>query len=200
MKFQVCFWGLSIFWVAATFTACNKKPKSHFEFTKADSLTETYLSLQDTMLQVWNTMIHDDNRKVRAMHHLLHELSVSNPEKAQDINSYGERLDDLLELRYDQQSISDPEIVAEYDFASNSLVTEVIALAESQREFAYNKTIQKLVESIRAADQRVLNYRAEYDEVASKFNRFIDQHHHQLEDMVSDSLVVKKPLFEMAAE
>lgn len=198
MKLTVYFWALGILWSAGMFAACNKRPPDQFEFTKADSLTDTYLSLQDTMMQVWNTMIHDDNRKVRAMHHLLHELSVSTSGE-EAINKYRERLDDLLEMRYSQQSISDPGIVAEYDFASNSLVAEVIALAESQREFAYNTTIQKLVDSIRAADQRVLNYRAEYDDIASRFNRFVDQHRHQLDDIGSDSLI-KKPLFEMAAE
>lgn len=191
---------LSVVWITGIFTACNKKPQRHFEFTRADSLTENYLSLQDTMLQVWNTMIHDDNRKVRAMHHLLHELSVSNPGQVETIDRYVKRLDDLVALRYDQQSISDPEIIAQYDFASNSLVTEVISLAESQREFPYNTTIQKLVATIRAADQRVLDYREQYDKVASKFNRFIGEHHRQLDEIVSDSVVEKKPLFEMAAE
>ena len=181
-------------------TRCEHKSSSYTDFTKADSVTETYLALQDTMLQVWNTMIHDDNRKIRAMRHLLHELSVSNPDKREEIEQYEERLDHLLEMRYDQHSMSDSELVTEYDFASNSLVSELIAMAESQREFSYNTTVQKLVDAIRAADQRVNNYRAEYDDIARRFNRFVDRNRTTLEEIEKDSTILKKPLFQMAAE
>ena len=102
-------------------------------------------------------------------------------------------------MRYDQASMSDSEVVSEYDFASNSLVTELIALAESQPEFAYNPTLQKLVDSIRAADQRVSNYRQEYDEIALRFNRFVERNRNSLEDLEEDSTLLK-PLFQMAAE
>jgi septal ring factor EnvC (AmiA/AmiB activator) len=184
----------------AALVGCENKNTAHTEFTKADSLTETYLALQDTMLQVWNTMIHDDNRKIKAMHHLLHELNVSRPEKREELEDYKERLDDLLEMRYDQQSMSDVELVSEYDFASNSLVSELIAVTESQKEFAYNTTLQNLVDSIRAADQRVNNYRQEYDDIALRFNRFVERNRNTLEEIEKDSTILKKPLFQMAAE
>jgi septal ring factor EnvC (AmiA/AmiB activator) len=201
MRLKIYFPGLCV--AIACFLAvigCENKNTVHTEFTKADSLTETYLALQDSMLQVWNTMIHDDNRKIKAMHHLRHELSMSRPEKREELEHYKERLDDLLELRYDQQSMSDAELVSEYDFASNSLVSELIALAESQKEFAYNPTLQKLVDSIRAADQRVNNYRQEYDDIALRFNRFVEHHLNTLEEIEKDSTIQKKPLFQMAAE
>jgi hypothetical protein len=200
MKSAVCFWGLTLFYVTLLLSGCEKRQPEQVEFTKADSLTDTYLALQDTMLQVWNTMIFDDDRKIRAMYHLLHELTVSNPGNRDKLDHYEERLDALVSMRYDQQSISDPEIVTQYDFASNSLVTELIALAESQTEFAYNTTLQKLVDSIRSADQRVLSYRDEYDKIAIRFNRFVEQNHAFLEDINSDTVVVKKPLFQMAAD
>jgi len=200
MNVKIYFSGLYIAGCLLLTGACDKKPATHTSFTKADSLTETYLALQDTMLQVWNTMIHDDNRKIKAMHHLLHELRVSNPEKREELKNYEERLDDLMAMRYDQQSLSKSEMVSEYDFASNSLVTELISLAEAQNEFAYNTTLQKLVDSIRSADQRVGNYREEYDLIASRFNRFIERNRAMLEEIDDDSNIEKKPLFQMAAE
>lgn len=180
--------------------SCGKKTANETSFTKVDSLTETYLVLQDTMLQAWNTMMHDDNRKLKAMNHLLHELGLTVPEKRDELNSLEERLDHLNSLRYDQRTMSDSERVSEYDFASNALVTELISLAESQKEFVYNPTIQKLVDSIRAADQRVNNYRAEYDRVASRFNVFIEHNKHSLKELEKDSVLEKKPLFQMALE
>jgi len=181
-------------------TNCEKKQAVNAGFTKTDSLTETYLVLQDSILQVWNTMIHDDNRKIKAMQQLLHELNISSPEKRDELKAYDERLNDLISLRYDQHSMSNTEIVTEYDFASNSLITELISLAESQKVFAYNTTIQRLVDSIRAADQRVNNYRAEYDLVTSRFNEFIERNKGMLREIDEDSFLEKKPLFEMAAE
>jgi hypothetical protein len=200
MKSKAFFLGLSVVWNLMVLTGCDHRPAERNDFTKADSLTETYLALQDTMLEVWNTMIHDDNRKIKAMHSLLHELGVSNPEKRDDLEDYKTRLDELVSMRYDQHSMSDAEIVTQYDFASNSLVTELVSLAEAQTQFPYNTTLQKLVDSIRSADERVMNYRLEYDEVASRFNHFIERNQNQLDDIDLDSFLEKKPLFQMAAE
>lgn len=178
----------------------SKKPEGDNGFTKADSVTETYLALQDTTLQVWNSMMHDDNRKIKTMEHLLHELMISNPEKREDLEAFQERLDDLASMRYDQGSMSDANLVSEYDFVSNSLVSELLSLAESQKEFAYNTILQKLTDSIRAADQRVMNYRAEYDMIARRFNKFIERNNTLLKEIDEDSFIEKKPLFEMAAD
>lgn len=182
-------------------SACErKKDSAHYsDFTKADSLTETYLALQDTMLQTWNSMMYDDNRKVKAMRHLLQELQASNPEKHTELKAIEERIDDLVSIRYDQKTMSNPQLIAEYDFASNSLISELIALTESQKEFAYNATLQKLVDSIRVADQRVISYRQEYDVIAFRFNRFIERNEELLQHIDSDKLE-KRPLFEMAVE
>lgn len=180
--------------------SCEKKPASQTHFTKTDSLTGAYLALQDSMLQAWNIMIHDDNRKIKAMHNLLHELVMTNPEKREELKAYEERLDHLISLRYDQKSMSETGIVTEYDFASNSLVTELIALAESQKEFAYNTTLQKLDDNIRAADQRVNNYREEYDFIATQYNRFIEKNRGMLKEIDEDSFLEKKPLFQMVTE
>jgi hypothetical protein len=200
MNAKNCFWALGIMlWLIAS-AGCEKKPPVQSRFTKADSVTETYLALQDSMLQAWNTMIADDNRKIKAMRHLIQELHVASPEKRDELKSFEDRLGDLMSMRYDQHSMSNTETVTEYDFASNSLVTEIISLAEAQKEFAYNTTIQKLVDSIRAADQRVTNYREEYDRIAVHFNQFIERNKEMLQDIEEDSFLEKKPLFQMAAE
>jgi septal ring factor EnvC (AmiA/AmiB activator) len=191
---------LVIIFCLIALAGCEKKPLVQSDFTKADSLTETYLALQDSMLQAWNTMIADDNRKIKAMKHLLVELNESSPEKRDELTTYEERLNDLLSMRYDQHSMSNTETVSEYDFASNSLVTELVSMAEAQKEFAYNTDLQKLVDSIRAADQRVANYREEYDAIAMRFNRFIERNKEMLQEIEDDSFLEKKPLFQMAAE
>lgn len=201
MSAKIFFPGFSLFACGLlVLYSCDKRPANESNFTKADSLTETYLALQDTMLQAWNSMMHDDNRKLKAMNHLLHELSISSPDKRDELKALEHRLEDLKTLRYDQHTMSDTEVVSEYDFASNSLVTELISLAESQKEIAYNTTVQKLADSIRAADQRVTNYREEYDRIASRFNGFLERNKSLLKEIEEDSSLEKKPLFGMAAE
>ena len=72
---------LPAFLVSLTFLGgmlcCAKKVDIHHTtFTKADSVTDIYLSLHDSVLRPWNMMIHDDNQKLKAMRNLLHELQV----------------------------------------------------------------------------------------------------------------------------
>ena len=46
-----------------------KGPETHLQsnikFTKVDSLTERYLNLEDSILYAWNTLINEDNHKIR---------------------------------------------------------------------------------------------------------------------------------------
>lgn len=177
----------------------GKKPEQT-KFTKVDSLTDTYLTLKDSMLHTWNAMINDDNQKIRAMNNLLHELKVSNPSKLDEMNSFQQRLDRLAHSRYTQKSMENVDVIEEYDFASNSLVTELISMAEAQTQFAYNTTLQKLVETIRVADQRTSNYRAEYDRIAMQYNAFIEVNRKWMTEIDPDSFMQKKPLFQMVAE
>jgi hypothetical protein len=178
---------------------CGDKPQGDStHFTKADSVTETYLELKDSMLESWNAMIHDDNQKIKAMQNLLHELKVSDAAHLEDYKTLEERVEQLAHSRYTQKSMQNEHVIEEYDFASNSLVTELVAIAEGQTQYAYNTTLQKLVERIRTAEQRIDNYRDEYDRIASEYNAFLDQNKVWLKEADVDSFA-KKPLFQMVA-
>ena len=182
---------------------CNCRQKEYHAqettWTKADSLTETYLSLQDSLLQAWNVMIHDDNKKLKAMHNLLHEITLTSPGELEILRDFEERLDQLSRMRYTQQSMANADVVEEYDFASNSLISELVALAESRKEFEYNTTLQKLVDEIISADQRVSNYRHQYDLIAQQFNTFLEENKSGFKEIDPDALA-RKPLFQMMAE
>ena len=181
--------------------ACGEKqntPTAHF--TKADSLTETYLAIQDTLLEAWNMIITDDNHKIDAMHNLLHELMVGRSTDIELLKSYENRLNSLSNSRYTLKTMGNEDVIEEYDFASNALITELVSLAESQRQFAYNTTLQKIVDNIRVLDQRVIELRDNYDAIAVRYNRFVEQNHEFLAEMHSDTFYDKRPLFQMASE
>ncbi|HEY9048993.1 MAG TPA: LemA family protein [Ohtaekwangia sp.] len=169
-------------------------------FTRIDSLTDYYLALQDSMLQSWNIMIYDDNQKIKSMHNLLHELMVSSPERSEEFAAYEQRLDQLVRLRYTQKTMANTDVVEEYDFASNSLVTELLSLAESQPQFNYNTTLQKLADEIQLADQRVNNYREEYDAIVATYNRFLEKYRADIKDIDTHSSLEKRPMFQMVSD
>lgn len=181
---------------------CGKKTETHRQsnFTKADSVMDSYLWLQDSIHDVWNVMINDDNKKIAAMRHLLHELEVSNAAEPEVIKSYEQRLDQLVAQRYNQKSMANADIIEEYDFASNLVVTELVSLAESRAEFTYNTTLQKLVDDILAADQRVNNYREQYDMIAEEFNSFLEKNKVHLKEIEEGAALDKRPLFQMASD
>jgi hypothetical protein len=170
------------------------------DFTKADSLTEYYLSLHDSVLVKWNIMINDDNEKINSLHHLVHELIVSHPENVEQLKSLEERLDQLMRMRYTQKTMSNADVVNEYDYASSSLVSVIISNTETQKEYSYNKTLQKLVEDVRGADKRIGHHRLEYDSVVRAYNKFIEENKDYLLQTDETLSLEKKPLFRVVSE
>src|SRR6266850_5194598 len=145
------------------------------DFTKIDSLTDTYLMLQDSMLQAWNVMVNDENEKIRSMHGLLHALLPSRHYDKDQLISLEKRLEQLERIRFTQKTMSNPHVVEEYDFASNSLISELISMTESDPDFSNSNELQTLVDRIRIADQRVNIYRADYDTATAEFNAFLEK-------------------------
>jgi hypothetical protein len=182
--------------------SCSEKKVQQQDttYTKVDSLTETYLSMQDTLVTIWNTMIHDDNHKIKIMHSLLHELKVCGQFDAETLGGLQHRLDQLPTIRYTIVTMQNPDVVEEYDFASNSLITELIPLAESHKGYAYNKALQHMVEEIQEADLRVENYRLDYDALANRYNQFMEKNGDQLKEITENGKITKKPLFQMVSE
>lgn len=169
----------------------------HTTFTKADSLTDTYLSLQDSVLRSWNMMIHDDNQKIKAMRNLLHELQVTS--SVDTFSVYSEKLNQLKELRYDEESMSDPRVIKQYDQVTHQLTSDLISIAERRNEFNYNPTLQRLVQEIRVAEQRIALFKSDYDAITKRFNTFLRANKNYLGDLgAKDSLQVR-PLFQSSA-
>ena len=193
--------GLVVSTCSIVVLSCGEK-KTDFSdatFTKADSLTDRYLAFQDSMLLSWNVMINDDNQKIRAMHSLLHELLVISADERDQITKYEEQLEQLIRLRYTQKSMGNADVIEEYDFASTTLVRELISLAETTPEYQKNSALQKLVDDIRLADERVINYREDYDLIVMDYNKFLDENKSYLEDANRNDTLEKKYLFQMVS-
>jgi hypothetical protein len=193
--------GLVVSTCSIVVMSCGEKRAdfSDATFTKADSLTDRYLAFQDSMLLSWNVMINDDNQKIRSMHNLLHELLVISVDERDQITKYEEQLEQLIRLRYTQKSMGNADVVEEYDFASTTLVRELISLAETTPEYQKNSALQKLVDDIRLADERVINYREDYDLIVIDYNHFLDENKSYLEEANRNDTLEKKYLFQMVS-
>lgn len=179
--------------------SCTKsKRQDKTSFTKADSLTESYLNLEDSLLHAWNVMAWDERDKIKAMHEILHMMQEQDGFEKDLLKALGQRLDQLDRIRFTQKSLANSYVIEEYDFASNSLVSEIISLAESSDELIMNEKAQKLIDKIKLAEQRVNDYRDEYDKIAIRYNQFIERNEKYLKDL--DHTGEKKALFQMASE
>lgn len=185
------FLGLSI-------SCTQSKRQERTSFTKADSLTESYLNLEDSLLHAWNVMAWDERDKIKAMYGILHLMQDQAGFDKQQLNALEQRLEQLDRIRFTQKSLANSYVIEEYDFASNSLVSEILSLAESDDELIKNEKAQKLVDKVKIAEQRVNAYREEYDRIANRYNQFIERNEKYLEDI--DHQGEKKALFQMAAE
>jgi hypothetical protein len=189
-------WCLPGLMLAMLLGACSgKTTENDPAYTRIDSLTDTYLLLKDSMLNTWNRMVYDDNQRIKAMKSIIHELRVTREGNDEELQSLDYRIEQLLRIRYTQKTMINPDVVEEYDFASNSLVAEIIALAESIPSYGYNTTLQQLVERVRLAEQRIETHRINYDAAAQAYNQFIEANKPLLKEIDESARPEKKPLF-----
>jgi hypothetical protein len=189
-------WFIPALMLAFLLGSCSgKKHDNPTAFTQIDSLTDTYLLLKDSLLNTWNRMLYDDNKRIQSMKSIIHEIKVTREADLDVLQSLDYRIDQLHRIRYTQKTMTNTDVVEEYDFASNSLVTEIIAMAESIPSYAYNSTLQQLVEEVRLADQRIEAHRADYDAAAQAYNQFLEANKHLLKEIDESASFEKKPLF-----
>lgn len=194
--------GMFSFFVASLVGCGDKKTQTAepIHFTQEDSLTDRYLVLQDSLLQAWNLMMNDDNQKIKAMKYLLHELAIGKQVEEPKLKMIEQRLDQLARIRFTQKTMVNPDVVEEYDFASNAIVTELIAITVAAPNYEQNITLQNLAEGISVADQRIAIYRTEYDAVAKQYNEFLLNNKSLIKSIDKNCSLEKKPLFDMLAE
>lgn len=187
---------------AAGWASCNNRTSAleRNNYTHIDSLTDTYLNLQDSLLIAWNVMAKDENEKLRSIHEVLQAMSSSDLFNKNLVASLEQRLEQVKRIRFNQKTIANPHVVEEYDFASNSLISEIVSLAESNLTFIQKKELQSLIDAIKEADQRVNYFRSDYDFIAQKFNLFLDNYQNHLKEIDQNAINGKRPLFQMASD
>lgn len=181
--------------------SCKKSTSSRGDnFTRADSLTERYLNLQDSMLHAWNVLIRDEKEKIDAIHELVNKLQLDPNSHPDELEALNQRIGQLERIRFTQKSLGNPYVIDEYDFAAGSIISEVLSLAEISPITINNPSLQRLVDQIKLADQRVTQYRSEYDKIVARYNQFIERNKRELDQIDAEVEDGKKPLFRATAE
>lgn len=188
--------------ILVALAACHHKGNNQEKtsFTKVDSLTDTYLSLQDSLLHAWNVMAWDEKEKIKAMHNLIHLMHEQDGFDDEQLITLEQRLDQLDRIRFSQKSVANTYLIEEYDFASNSLISETLSLAESDPEFMNKDEVQKCVDKIKMTDQRVPTLRYQYDQIANKFNQFLEDNKKYLKEIDKDCTGEKISIFQAVYE
>lgn len=166
-------------------------------FTHTDSLTETFLTFQDTLLHSWNLLAKDEHEKLDALEKALHGLIRLSATETSQISTLHNRLDQLKQIHITQKTLSNPYVVEEYDFASSSLISEVLSLMESNSKITNDNELVELIDKIKFTDQQIEIFRIGYDSIATEFNTFIEKNKHFLKDVDHNNLE-KRPIFNVA--
>lgn len=149
-------------------------------FTKADSVTDIYLLLNDSVLQSWNRIVGNEIDKTRTLQEIITDLDNASLLSEEARESFQIRVDQLEKIRFTQESISDPQNVEDYDLAFQSLVADLTKVTKENASSMFGN-LQK----------NTLLRRLSYDSLARTFNMFLEENRSVLKDLELD----EKPLF-----
>lgn len=160
----------------------------HTRFSRADSLTDAYLVLSDSVLQSWNRIVSNEMDKSRTLQELINDLDNAQLLNEELRESFDVRIDQLEKIRFTQETIEDPQTVQDYDLALQSIIDDIAKLAKSPGVPDANAMFKYLMES------SLIN-RELYDSLARSFNEFVQKNKGTLKDLETEKELGEKPLF-----
>lgn len=172
--------------VAAIACACSTSNSIHEHtstFSKADSLTDVYLVLSDSVLQSWNRIVSTEMDKTRTLQEVINDLDAAALLTDELRESFQVRMEQIEKIRFTQETVSDPQIVEDYDLAFDALVNDIEKLTKDNGEFKFLQ------------EHSIIN-RLSYDSLARSFNQFVQKNKSMLKDIDTDNTELEtKPLF-----
>ncbi len=167
--------------------ACSTSNSIHEHtstFSKADSLTDAYLVLSDSLLQSWNRIVSTEVDKTRALQEIITDLDNASLLSDEIRESLQVRMEQLEKSRFTQESIENPQAVEDYDVAFQSIVNDLTTITKDDA----NKMFEYL-------DNASEINRLSYDSLASVFNAFVQKNKSMLKEVSTNNELEAKPLF-----
>jgi hypothetical protein len=173
--------------VAAIACACSTSNSIHehtSSFSKADSLTDAYLVLSDSVLQSWNRIVSTEMDKARTLEEIINDLDAASLLTDELRESFQVRMEQLERIRFTQESIKDPQAVEDYDIAFKSIVDDLARLTKDDPGQMFG-SLEEISEINRTS----------YDSLANAFNTFVQKNKAMLKDVDTNNELEVKPLF-----
>jgi hypothetical protein len=186
-----------LLFIVLLFSSCNKKTSTTLSPTAVDSLKSVFQDINRDLEATWDEMIQDDNDKLDNMRRILQEVEYSGSYNRLKLDSLKKNIDQLAEARYDQQTMSDSELINLYDSMTNQVMGEVTVFTTQLEQFEQYPIMGQLLQEVFEADDRVLHHRIQYDRLAKAYNSFIETHEPDMKALARQSNLQPKPLFEL---
>jgi len=188
---------LLIFFVAIILGACNKNTSTSLTPTAIDSLKTVFQDINTQLEAAWNTMIQDDDDKLSNLTRLLQEVEYSGDYNRLKLDSLKKDIDQLAAVRYDQQTMSNSDLINLYDSMTTQAMGEVTVFTTRLSQFDQYPLMGQLIQEVFEADDRILRFRIDYDRAAKQYNSFIEEHEPDLPLVAKQKVLQSKPLFEL---
>jgi hypothetical protein len=176
--------GLAVMVAIACACSTSNSIHEHTTFSKADSLTDAYLVLGDSVLQSWNRVVGNEIEKSRQLQEIINDLDNASLLTDELRESFQVRMEQLDKIRFTQESIEDPQAVEDYDLAFQSIVDDISRLTKDDAKGMFNYLQKSSVAR-----------RLSYDSLARSFNEFLQQNRSTLKDLNANNELTAKPLF-----
>lgn len=188
---------LILFILVISIGACNKNASSTLTPTAVDSLKTVFQDLNSELEITWNDMMKDDDEKLANLRRILQEVEYSSNYNRLKLDSLRKGIDELEKVRYDQQTMSDSDLINVYDSMTNQVMGEVTMFTTSLEQFEQYPTMGQLLQEVFEADDRVLRYRIQYDKLAKQYNSFIETNQPDMQLVARQDNLQPRPLFEL---
>jgi hypothetical protein len=134
------------------------------------------VAIQTQLDSSWAQMMDSDNRKLTNMQLLVNELKLINGIDSTKLPEFESGIESLKSKRYTQESMNISANIDQYDQATDQLWGNMKQFIRSNEEAEKYQVINQLVEEIGLADDSVIVYRHNYDEVLDRYNAFVTKH------------------------
>ena len=188
---------LPIIIITVILGACNKNASTTLTPTAIDSLKTVFHDINTELDITWKEMMQDDDDKLDNMRRILQEVEYSGDYNRLKLDSLKQGIEDLASVRYNQQSMSDSDLINLYDSLSTRIMGEVTGFTTALSHFEQYPIMGQLLQEVFEADDRVLRYRIEYDRSAKQYNSFIEEHEPDMQLVAKQKVLQPKPLFEL---
>ncbi len=153
-------------------------------------------SLFDARLAAWDTMITEDDKKIRYMTRLLDEISYQVSYDEIKMNNIRSRVSQLPALRFRMDEIGIPDKVQQYDDATDSTIRVLVDFVAETEQAADIPLVADLMTDIRYMDNFVLQRRNQYDDATMALNQLIEENKKQIKQLGGPYLEIETfPLF-----